>query len=326
MKAVVCAQYGSPEVLRLAEVERPVPGDGDVLVKVHAASLNDWDWGLLRGVPLANRVLNGLFRPKRRILGSDIAGTVEAVGGNVARFQPGDAVLGDLSGTWGGFAEYVCAPDTALVPKPEALSWEEAAAIPQAATLARQGLYDKGELRPGQRLLINGAGGGVGTFGVQMANLEAGVAVTGVDSAEKLDLLRKLGFGHAIDYRREDFTRSGQRYDLILDVKTNRSVFSYPRVLAPGGTYVSIGGSMLRVFQAVLLGPLVELVTRKSIRVLFLRPNQDLALITSLCEEGRIKPVIDATEWDLSQVAEALEYFGAARHQGKVVITVMPER
>jgi NADPH:quinone reductase-like Zn-dependent oxidoreductase len=324
MKAVVYERYGSPDVLRFEEVEEPSPGDGEVLVKVNAVSINDWDWGLLRGTPLVNRALNGPFRPKRHILGSDVAGRVEAIGRGVTLFEPGDAVFGDLTGSWGGFAEYVSAPETALVRKPDVLSWEQAAAIPQAATLARQGLADRGELQPGQSLLINGAGGGVGTFGVQMAKLEHSGEVTGVDSAEKLGMLRTLGFDHTIDYRQDDFATSGRRYDLVLDVNTDRSVFRYARVLAPGGTYVSIGGSMPRVFQAVLLGPLVKLATRKSIRVLGLKPNKDLAHIASLCAEGKIKPVIDATTWDLSRVPEALRYFGDARHQGKVVVTVSP--
>jgi NADPH:quinone reductase-like Zn-dependent oxidoreductase len=324
MKAVVFTQYGSPEVLSLAEVETPVPGAGEVLVKVCAVSINDWDWGLLRGVPLVNRVLNGLLRPKRHILGSDIAGTVEAVGGNVTRFQPGDAVFGDLSGTWGGFAEYVCARETALVKKPDGVGWREAAALPQATTLARQGLYDKGELQPGQSVLINGAGGGVGTFAVQMARPDA-VTVTGVDSADKLDLLRALGFDHVIDYRREDFTTGGERYDLILDINANRSVFRYLRALAPEGRFVAIGGSMPRLFQMVVLGPLLRLVTGKSLRVLGLKPNKDLALIATLCAEGKIEPVIDGT-WQLSEIPDAMRYFGAARQKGKVVVAVSAER
>jgi NADPH:quinone reductase-like Zn-dependent oxidoreductase len=320
MKAVVYQRYGPPKMLRLAEVDRPVPSDGEVLVKVHAVSVNDWDWGLLRGTPLLNRLLNGLYWPKRTILGSDVAGRVEAVGGNVTRFRPGDAVLGDLSGRWGGFAEYVVAPETALVAKPDGVSWEEAAAIPQAATLARQALRDRGQLQRGERVLVNGAGGGVGTFAVQLAKPEAG-DVTGVDRAEKLDRMRALGFDHVIDYRREDFTRTGQRYDLILDVKMTRSVLGILRALAPGGRYVVIGGSLPRIFQATLLGPLLRLLTRRSIRVLALKPNQDLAAIVSLCEEGKVKPVIDGT-WPLSRVPEAMDHFGAARQTGKVVITV----
>ena len=231
MKAIVYTKYGGPEVLQIKEVEKPLPKDDEVLIKVHAVSINDWDLGLLHG-DFINRMLNGLRKPKRTILGSDIAGRIEAIGKNISKFKIGDEVYGDLSGRWGGFAEYVCAPEKALALKPAAMSFEEAASIPQAAMLAVQGLIDKGKIHAGQKLLINGAGGGVGTFGVQIAKLY-GIEITGVDSTVKLDMLRSMGFDHVIDYTKEDFTKNGQRYDLILDAKTNRSMFDYARALSP---------------------------------------------------------------------------------------------
>ncbi len=320
MKAIVYREYGTPDVLELKEIPKPVPRDDEVLVEVHAASINDWDWGLLHGTPFANRVTSGLLRPTKRILGSDIAGRIEAVGKDVARFRPGDEVFGDLSGRWGGFAEYVCARENTLIIKPPSMTFEQAAAIPQAAMLAVQGLIDKGRIGPGQKLLINGAGGGVGTFAVQIAKLY-GAEVTGVDSSGKLHMLRSLGFDHVIDYAEEDFTQGGRYYDLILDVKTNRSVFDYLRVLSPNGTYITVGGSSARIIQALLMGPLVSIVSRKRVRVVFLKLNKDLDYMCELFEAGKIKPVIDGP-YRLSEVPQAMRYFGEGGHKGKVVISV----
>ena len=320
MKAIVFTKYGTPDVLELTEVDRPIPKDDEVLIKVYAVSINDWDWGLLQGIPFMNRLLNGLLKPKRKILGSDIAGRIEAVGKNVEQFQPGDEVFGDLSGDWGGFAEYVCARENALAFKPASMTFDEAAAIPQAAMLAIQGLCDKGQIQPGQTLLINGAGGGVGTFAVQIAKLY-GAEVTGVDSSGKLDMLRSMGFDQVIDYTQEDFTENGQCYDLILDVKTNRSIFDYTRALSPNGTYVTVGGSMTRIFQALFLGPLISMISKKNIRVVFLKPNKDLAYMNELFEAGKVKPVIDGP-YKLSEVPEAIRYFGEGNHKGKVIITL----
>lgn len=319
MKAIVFTKYGTPDVLELKEVDKPIPKGDEVLIKVYAVSINDWDWALLQG-DLINRLLNGLLKPKRTILGSDIAGRIEAVGKNVRLFQPGDEVFGDLSGEWGGFAEYVCARENALALKPASMSFEEAAAIPQAAMLAVQGLRDKGEIQSGQKLLINGAGGGVGTFAVQIAKLY-GVEVTGVDSSEKLEMLRSMGFDHVIDYTQEDFTKNGKRYDLILDVKTNRSIFDCARALSPNGIYVTVGGSMLRLFQALLLGPWISMISKKKIRIVALKPNKDLAYMNELFETGKVKPVIDGP-YKLSEVPEAIRYFGEGKHKGKVVITL----
>ncbi len=320
MKAIVFTKYGTSDVLELKEVAKPIPKDDEVLVRVHAASLNDWDWGALQGIPFINRLLFGLLKPKKQILGSDIAGRIEAVGENVLQFQPGDEVFGDLSGEWGGFAEYVCARENALAVKSPGMTFEQAAAIPQAGMLALQGLQAMGRIQPGQKLLINGAGGGVGTFAIQIAGLY-GVEVTGVDRPEKLDMLRTMGAAQVIDYTLEDFTKNGQCYDLILDVKTNRSIFDCARALSPNGIYVTVGGSMPRLFQALLLGPWISLTQNKKVRMLALKPNKGLALMKELFEAGKVVPVIDGT-YKLSDVPKAFRHFGEGRHKGKVVITL----
>ncbi len=320
MKAIVFTRYGPPDVLELREVEKPAPRDDEVLIRVHAVSLNDWDWGALHG-DLVNRLIFGLLAPKKQILGSDVAGRIEAVGKDVRQFRPGDDVFGDLSGRWGGFAEYVCARENALTPKPASMSFEQAAAIPQAGLLALQGLRDKGRIRSGQKLLINGAGGGVGTFAIQIARLH-GADVTAVDSAEKLDMLRSMGAAHVVDYRREDFTKSGERYDLILDVKTNRSMFDYARALNRNGSYVTVGGSMARLLPALFTGPWIAVTQHKRIAVLALKLNKGLAEMKELFESGKVVPVIDRL-YELSEVPEAFRHFGEARQKGKVVVTLL---
>ena len=320
MKAMVRHEYGSPDLLKLEEVQEPTPRDDEVLTRVHASSVNDWDWGLLHGTPFANRVLYGLLKPRRQILGSDIAGRVEAVGGSVTRFQPGDEVFGDNVGRWGGFAEYVCAREDALLPKPATMTFEEAAAVPQAALLALQGLRDKGRIQPGQKVLINGAGGGAGTFAVQIAK-SFGAVVTGVDSAEKLDVMRSVGADQVIDYTREDFTRNGQRYDLILDIAAHHSVFDYKRALSPKGVYVVVGGSTARILQVISLGPLISMRGGGKMGLLAHKPNKGLASMIEFFEAGKVVPVIDR-RYPLSEVPEALRYFGEGHAKGKVVITV----
>jgi len=321
MKAIVYTKYGPPDVLQLKEVAKPTPKDNEVLVKVHAASVNDWDWGLLRGKPFMNRLFFGLLKPKIKILGVDIAGRVEAVGRNVKQFQPGDEVFGDISGCgWGGFAEYVCARENALVLKPASMTFEEVAAVPQAAVLALQGLRDKGQIQPGQKVLINGAGGGAGTFAVQIAK-SFGAEVTGVDSTRKLDIMRSIGADHVIDYTQEDFTKNGQRYDWILDFAAHHSIFDYKRALSPKGIYVMVGGSNAQIFQGFLLGPLISMTTSKKMGILMHKPNKDLAFMKELFEAGKVKPVIDK-RYPLSEVPEALRYFGKGHARGKVVITV----
>ncbi|TAL46016.1 MAG: NAD(P)-dependent alcohol dehydrogenase [Chitinophagaceae bacterium] len=319
MKAIIYQKYGTPDDLELKEIDKPIPKDDEVLIKVHAVSINDWDWGLLHG-DFVNRILNGLRKPKRKILGSDIAGRIEAIGKNVKQFKPGDAVYGDLSGQWGGFAEYVCTKEKFLALKPAAMSFEQAAAIPQAAMLAVQGLIDKGKIKQGQKLLINGAGGGVGTFGIQIAKLY-GVEVTGVDSTGKLDMMRSMGFDHVIDYTKEDFTKNGKCYDLILDVKTNRSMFDYARALCRHGVYVTVGGSIGRLFQVLFLAPWIKMIHKKYIRLVALKPNKDLAYMNELFETGKVKAVIDGP-YKLDEFPEAFRLFGRGEHKGKVVITM----
>jgi len=321
MKAVVYEAYGTPDVLTLREVRTPAPKDDEVLIKVHAASVNSWDWDLLRGEPFLNR-LGALRTPKYPVLGADVAGRVEAVGKAVRRFAPGDEVFGDISGCgWGGFAEYVCAREDALTAKPPVMTFEEAAALPQAAVLALQGFRDKGRIREGQQVLINGAGGGVGTFAVQLAKWY-GAEVTGVDRAEKLETLRSIGADHVLDYAEEDFTRTGRRYDLILDVVGQRSAFDVSRALHPKGAYVMIGGSTARLFQVMLLGPSFSLFGGKRLGLLIHKPNAaDQQFMRELVEAGRVAPVIDRL-YPLSEVPEALRYFGEGRPKGKVVIQV----
>jgi len=319
LKAIVYTKYGGPEVLQIKEIEKPYPKDNEVLVKVYAVSINDWDWGLLQG-DFINRMLYGIRKPGKKILGSDIAGRIEAVGKNVKQFQQGDEVFGDLSGHWGGMAEYVCANENALAIKPPNMSFEEAAAIPQAAMLAVQGLIDKGHIQPGQKLLINGAGGGVGSFAVQIAKLYD-VEVTGVDNSGKLDMMRSIGFDHVIDYTKEDFTKNGKCYDLILDVKTNRSIFDYTRALCRNGVYVTVGGSTSRLLQALFLKPWISMIHKKHIRIVALKLNKDLAYMNELFEAGKVKPVIDGP-YKLDEVPEAFRIFSKAEHKGKIVITI----
>jgi NADPH:quinone reductase-like Zn-dependent oxidoreductase len=321
MKAIVQTKYGPPEVLQLTEVEKPTPKDYEVLIKVHAVSLNGSDWEGLRGKPLYAR-LGGLRKPSEGILGSDIAGRVEMVGKNIRQFQPGDEVFGETLRYKGGFAEYVCAPERGLALKPAGMTFEEAAAIPQGAVIALQGIRDKGQVQPGQNVLINGAGGSAGTFAVQLAKYY-GAEVTGVDNTGKLDFMRSLGADHVIDYTREDFTKTGKQVDLILDVVAHRSVFAYQRALRPNGSYFAVGGSVVTFFQILLLGPWIRRTTGKNIRILAVRSNRkDLVFITELFEAGKVVPVIDRV-YPLREVPDALRYLGEGRARGKVVITVV---
>ncbi len=320
MKAIIYEKYGTAEELQLKEVDKPIPKDDEVLIKVYAVSINDWDWQLLQGIPFINRLINGFFKPKIKILGSDIAGQIEAVGKIVKQFKPGDEVYGDLSNTWGGFAEYVCAKENALDLKPAGMTFEQAAAIPQAAMLAVQALIDKGNIQNGQKILINGAGGGVGTFGIQIAK-QYDVEVNGVDSAEKLDMMRSMGFDHVMDYKKEDFTKTGQRYDLIVDTKTNRCVFEYVRTLNPNGIYASVGGSTIGLLRIFFFGPFIKLFLKKKVQLVMLKLNKDLLLMNELFEAGKVKLVIDGP-YKLNEVPEAMRYFGEGKHKGKVVITV----
>ncbi|HEY6282688.1 MAG TPA: NAD(P)-dependent alcohol dehydrogenase [Nitrososphaerales archaeon] len=316
MKAIVRTKYGPPEILQLKEVERPTPADNEVLVKVHAASVNRSDWEMLTGTPLYARVGG-----RHQILGSDIAGRVEITGRDATRFRPGDDVFGEIIGRMGGFAEYVCAGERSLALKPARMTFEQAAAIPQAGVIALQGIRDKGQVKAGQKVLINGAGGGAGTFAVQLAK-SYGAEVTGVDGPDKLGFMRSTGADHVIDYTKEDYTKDGRQYDLILDVIATRSVFASEGALRPNGSYFAVGGSVAILFQILLLGPWIRLSSGKKIRLLAVRPNlKDMIYMAELCEAGKIIPVIDR-RFPLSETAEALRYLGEGHVRGKVVITV----
>jgi NADPH:quinone reductase-like Zn-dependent oxidoreductase len=312
MQAVVYAEYGTPDVLELQEIDTPTIKDDELLVRVHASSINSWDWDLLRGKPWITRI-GGLRTPQHPVLGADIAGVVEVVGSDVTRFQPGDEVFGDLSASgWGGLAEYTAAKEKAVAHKPPSMTFEQAAAIPQAAILALQGLRDKKQIQPGQKVLINGAGGGTGTFGIQIAK-SYGAEVTGVDSAAKLDMMRSVGADHVIDYATEDFTKNGERYDLILDVVANRSTSTYKRSLAPDGVCVVVGGTTATLLSTLILG-------RRTVTILVHKPNAtDLDLLADMFEAGTIVPVIDR-RYALKDTAEALRYFGEGGVQGKILI------
>lgn len=321
MRAAIYSAYGGPEQLSVIQVPDPLPKDNEVLIKVHAVSLNDWDWQLLQGIPLVNRLFNGIRRPKRKILGSDVAGTIEQVGAAVTRFKPGDQVYGDLSNRWGGFAEYVCAPETALARKPAEMSFVDAAALPQAGMLAVQGLIDYGGsyLQPGHRILINGAGGGVGTIGIQILR-QYGIEISGVDCAEKLDMLAELGYHHVIDYSREDFTQSARQYDLILDTKTNRPLKEYARALSPKGMYVTVGGDS-KIAQVLLLGPLYGVFVKRKFRLVMLKVNKDLEYLNRLYTEGKLHPVIHGP-FELEEIRRVFEIFAEGQHKGKLVVEV----
>jgi NADPH:quinone reductase-like Zn-dependent oxidoreductase len=319
LKAVIYTRYGGPEVLQIKEVEKPSPRDHEVLIKVYAVSINDWDWGLIQGEPFITRIFFSGLRPKKQILGSDVAGKIESVGKNVQLFKPGDEVFGDLSGEWGGFAEYVCANEKKLALKPPSMTFEEAAAIPQAAMLAVQGLR-AGHIQPGQKLLMNGAGGGVGTFAIQLAKM-SGLKVTAVDSSAKFDMLRSFGVTDLIDYTKEDFTKNQRRYDMILDVKTNRSPFAYLRALEPYGTYATVGGLLSRLFQAFSLSPLISMFSKKKVKVVALKANKDLSYMIDLFEAGKVRPVIDG-HYRLDDIEKAFKLFANGDHKGKLVISV----
>lgn len=323
MKAIGFAHYGSADQLEVREVPKPAPAPDELLIRVHASSINSWDWEFLSGKPFINRLFYGLLNPRanRQILGADIAGVVESVGNKVTRFQPGDAVFGDLWDNWGGFAEFACAKAKGFELMPENVSFAEAAAVPQAGVLALQAIRKARQLQPGQKVLINGAGGGVGTFAIQLVKL-AGAEVTGVDAAHKLEAIRSFGADHVLDCRANDFTNTGERYDLIVDCQNSRSMLDNRRALRPGGTYSMVGGSIPRVYQLWLLN-LLEPLTRdnRRLRLVAAGPNKGLSELRELIEAGRLRPVIDRT-YTFESVVEAMHYFAEGRHVGKVVITM----
>lgn len=321
MKAIVRSRYGSPDVLTAEEIPKPEPENEEVLVKVHATTVNDWDWSLVRGKPYPYRLMSGLVRPKVSVLGAEVAGIVEATGSSATRFEPGDRVYGDISEAgFGGFAEYVCVRESALIRMPHGMTFEQAAALPHAALLALQGLVGVGKLQRGESVLINGAGGGVGTIGVQIAKTY-GCEVTGVDRDFKLGALESLGFDHVIDYQQVDFTENGQRYDLILDTKTTRWPLRYLRALNPGGRYVTVGGHLLRLLQVFCMGSGIATMTGKRLQIVGLQPNEGLDHINRLFESHALECVIDGP-YALADVPRAVERFGEAKHIGKIVIAV----
>jgi len=322
MKAIVYTKYGSPDVLEFKEVEKPAVKDNDVLVKIYAASLNAADWHIMRADPFLARFVFGLLKPKFNIPGADIAGRVEAVGKNVKEFHPGDEVFGNLFECGlGGFAEYACATENALVLKPANLSFDEAAAVPLAAVTALQALCYKGSIQPGQKVLINGASGGVGTYAVQIAK-SFGAEVTGVSSTGKLEMVRSLGADHVIDYTKEDFTKNGQQYDLIIAANGYHPISDYKRALSPKGIYVMTGGTGAQMVEAMFQGSWISMTGSKKMGNLSMKSNkEDLIFMKELLEAGKVVPVIDR-RYPLSEVADAMRYLEEGHARGKIVITV----
>jgi NADPH:quinone reductase-like Zn-dependent oxidoreductase len=319
MKAIYYDHYGSPEVLSCREMTRPVPKPNEVLVRVRAASINSWDWDMIRGEPWIVRMW-GLTGPRYKVPGADIAGIVEAVGRDVTKFKPGDEVFGDLCECgWGGFAEYACAKEKALSPKPSSMSFVDAASLPQAGLMALQGL-DQGRAMKGKHLLMNGAGGGVGTFAIQMARA-IGMEVTAVDSVDKLDALKSVGAHHVIDYRAQDFTNAGVQYDLIIDVIATRPAGHYERALAANGSLVIIGGDLSLLFGTTVQRWFRSSRSGKQLGILPYRANDGLDRMIDHMESGRIKPVIDST-FKLEKTAAAFRRFAGNEFVGKVMIEV----
>lgn len=322
MKAVVYEEYGPPEVLSVAEVPVPEPGEDEVLVRIRAASVNDWDWGLLRGRPFLTRLAGrGPLKPFHKILGTDVAGEVVEVGSAVTKFEVGDAVFGDVSQSgFGSFAEYNCYKESALTLKPDSMTFEQAAALPHTATLALQGLRDQGKLRAGQHVLINGAGGGAGTLAIQLAK-HLGATITGVDKGHKLETMLSLGADHVIDYQQQDFTKNGQRYDLILDFAAWHSMADYRRATKPGGRYILVGGSMSLLLPLLLTGWWGKMTGGPAMGILFHQPNKDMDDVIALFEAGHMTPLIDR-RYALEQVPEALAYFGQGMAVGKIIVSI----
>jgi len=319
MKAIVYTKYGSPDVLQLKEVEKPTPKDDEVLIKIHAASVNAYDWHFLTADIFLIRLMGGgFFKPKNTRLGADMAGRIESVGKNVKQFQPGNSVFGMVKGA---FAEHTCAPESALALKPVNTSFEEAAAIPMAAITALQGMRDEGQIQAGQKVLINGASGGVGTFAVQIAK-SFGAEVTAVCSTRNLEQAQSIGADHVIDYTKENFTKNGQQYDLVFAANGYHSLSAYKRALTPKGIYVMAGGTMTQIFQSMLMGSMIsETGGRKMRGVSAKRSQNDLVFIKELFEAGKVKSVIDR-RYPLTETAEALRYLGEGHARGKVVVTV----
>jgi NADPH:quinone reductase-like Zn-dependent oxidoreductase len=323
MKAIVYTQYGPPDVLHLEEVPRPTPKDDEVLIKIHASSINAAEVHIVRGDPFLVRLMTGgVFAPKHTIPGADVAGVVAAVGSKVTQFKVGDEVYGDLSESgWGAFAEYACARQKAFVLKPANISFEAAAAVPLAGNTALQGLRDKGQLKAGQKVLINGAASGVGSFAVQIAKA-FGAEVTAVGSGKKMDMIRSLGADHVIDYTREDILQTNRRYDLILDIAAFRPFADYAKIMTPTGVYVVAGGAINHLFRVMLRGPFASKKGGKQFTNLMAAlKNSDLVYMSGLLASNKVIPVIDRC-FPLSETAAALRYVEDRHVKGKVVITM----
>lgn len=321
MRALCLTQYGPPANLSITDVPKPVAKGDKVLVRVHAASVNDWDWSMVTGKPAYIRMICGLKRPKIGVPGVDVAGEVEAVGENVSALKPGDRVYGDLSNSgFGAFADYAAVPESALTPMPDSMSFVEAAALPHAGLLALQGLRLAG-LEAGQRVLINGAGGGVGTLGAQIARHMGITDLTGVDHGDKFGMMRSVGYTDLIDYTKTDFTRTGERWDIVLDTRTFHPPTAYLRALQPGGTYVTVGGKMRYFLPLLAASPVLKAMTGKHLRLLGLDPNKGLEETGAMYEADTLRPVIDGP-YPFEELPKAIARFGAARHLGKLVVTM----
>lgn len=324
MKAIVQENYGSFDQLNYLDIEKPKPKKNEVLVKIHYSAINDYDLGMLYGTPFFYRLLFGILKPRHKTPGMELSGVIEELGTNATKFKIGDKVYGDISEHgFGSFAEYIAINEKALSIKAEHLSFEDAVSIPHASMLAMQAIIDLGKIQDKQKILINGAGGGFGSFCIQIAKLY-NAEITGVDTGDKLKRMKALGCHHIIDYKQEDFTASEQHYDLILDAKTNRSPFRYLKVLKKDGSYVTVGGLLTRLFQSLLLSPLIKLFYKKSLKIVPLKANKDLAYIEKLISEGKIETVIDGP-FSLEEVPKAMKYFADGLHSGKVVISVIEQ-
>jgi NADPH:quinone reductase-like Zn-dependent oxidoreductase len=321
MKAIVYHKYGSPEVLTFEEVDKPIPKENEVLLKVKASSINAGDWHLMRGEPFLIRMFSGFRKPKFKILGTDVSGEIESVGKNVQEFKAGDEVFGDISSCgFGAFAEYVSVPEDLLLLKPSDKTFQEVAALPSAGVTALQGLRDKGKIKQGQKVLIHGASGGVGSFAVQIAK-SFGAEVTGVCSGKKMEMVKSIGADFVIDYAKDDFVKNGQQYDLILGVAGNRSIFDYKRALSSNGIYIQVGGSMKQMFQAMFLGPWISMFGKRKMSNMLVKPNlDDLLFLKELLASNEVIPAIDR-EFPLNDVADAIRYFETGNVQGKIVLS-----
>lgn len=322
MKAAVFKKYGSPKaVLRIEDKEIPKPKENEVLVKIYFTAINDWDWGMIRGKPLLLRLLHGVSKPKNEIPGMELSGVIESIGKDVSKFQVGDHVYGDISEySFGTYAEYLCLTEDAIVKKPKSISFLEAAALSHASMLAYQAIYDSGDIKDGIRVLINGAGGGFGTAAFQLLKMHK-AEITGVDTGEKLNMMRTMGFDHVLDYKKEDFKKNGLKYDLILDAKTQHSIFEYSTSLNQKGQYITVGGFLDKLIGIVFLNPVYSIFSKKRFKILSLKPNKDLKIIEELYESGKIKFQIDGP-YPFSEIAERVQYFGEGKHSGKVIIAV----